>query len=80
MADIKIKLNSAGVQEMLKSVGAQSVCAEHAKRVLARCGDGYEMDTYIGQRRVNCGVYPATAKAYYKNLKENTLLKALGGG
>ena len=80
MSKIEFKLNSAGVKEMLKSSGAQSVCMEYASRIQSRCGDGYETDTYVGQNRVNCGVYPATGKAYYDNLRNNTLLKAMGGG
>lgn len=79
MSDVKIELNSAGIRELLKSAEIASVCEEEAHKVASRCGAGYKVDTYTGKTRVNAMVSADTKEAYRDNLKNNTLLKALGG-
>ena len=77
MSDLKFELNYAGVGELLKCdalcEGMQSI----GSGVAARAGDGYEADTQIGKKRAHTFVKPTTKQAYYDNLKNNTLLKAL---
>lgn len=73
----KIELNSAGIQEILKSAGVSGLCKEHADRIAAKCGDGYESDLVIGQKRAVAGVRAVTRKARRDNAKHNTLLKAV---
>ncbi len=77
MSSIRIRLNSRGVTELLKSEDMKKVCKAQADAVAARCGSGYESDSYVGKSRVNCSVYPVTRKARRDNLKNNTILKAL---
>ena len=77
MSNFRFELDSAGVRALLRSEGAQQVCAEKAREVLARCPDGYETDTFTGKNRVNAMVWPATGKAMRDNAENNTLLKAL---
>lgn len=79
MSNVKIELNSAGIREMLKSPEIEAECKKHAQNVADKAGDGFEVNTMVGKTRVNAMVYAATNAAYSKNLKENTLLKALGG-
>lgn len=79
MAKVKIKLNSSGVQELLKSAEMQSICKEHAQRIQATCGAGYKTDTYVGKVRCNAMVWADTLEAKRDNLEHNTLLKAMGG-
>ena len=79
MGKVKIELISAGIQELLKSDEMAAVCKEHAEAVAQRAGDGYKVDTYVGKTRVNAMVSADSAKARKDNLKNNTLLKALGG-
>ena len=76
---VEIELNSAGIQELLKSAEIQGYCEELAREVANRAGDGYEVDTMVGKTRVNASVYAATKEANKDNLENNTLLKALGG-
>ena len=76
---VKVELNSAGIQELLKSSEIQSTCMEQAKAVARRAGDGFAVDSYVGKTRVNAMVFADTAEANKRNLRENTLLKALGG-
>lgn len=76
---VEIELNSAGIRELLKSDDIASFCRQKAEDVAGRAGDGYKVDTHVGKTRVNAMVSTETKKAYYSNLKHNTLLKALGG-
>lgn len=76
----KFELNQANVRnQILKSGEMMEMCREKASQIAARAGEGFEVDTYVGQNRVNAMVSAATPKARRKNLKENTLLKSIGG-
>lgn len=77
---LHVELNSAGVRELLQSAEMAAICREHADKIAARAGSGYEVTTYTGRTRVNASVHVATQEAYKDNLKNNTLLKAVGGG
>lgn len=77
MAKVQIKLNKAGISEILKSQGAEKVCMEYAGQVLGRLSDGYEVETRVTDRAVVV-VYAATPKARNECLRNNTLLKAGG--
>ncbi len=77
MSRVKVKLNRAGVKELLQSSAMQQICREHAERIKARCGDGYEMDSRVGRNRVNAMVWAESPEAIRNNLKNNTIFKAL---
>lgn len=77
MSNLKIKLNSAGVQNLLKSSEMQNVLSEHATAIRQRAGDGYEQDIYVGKTRANAMVKATSFKAKRDNMKNNTLLKAV---
>ena len=79
MANVKVELISSGIRELLQSSEMEAECRRLAEGVANRAGDGYEVDTHVGRTRVNAMVSAGTRKAYYDNLKNNTLLKALGG-
>lgn len=79
MSNIEVKLNSAGVRQLLRSEEMKNICAEHASNILQKVGSGYEMDTYIGKTRVNAMVRATTPQAMRDNLHNNTLLKAVRG-
>lgn len=80
MSKVKFELNSAGVVELMKSQEMMDVCKAYADAVRDRAGDGFAVNTMVGQNRVHAMVYATTAKATALNYRENTLLKALGGG
>jgi len=76
---VKIELNQQAIkEELLKAPWIQSVCEDYAKQICSSAGSGYEVDTYIGKNRVNASVHAATKRAKRDNMKNNTLLKALG--
>lgn len=77
MGNIKVVLNREGVRQLLMSNEMMDICAEHARATLEGCGNGYAMDTYVGQNRVNAMVFAETALAKADNSMNNTILKAL---
>lgn len=77
MSKTKVKLNSAGVRELLKSKEMQEVITEHATSIKGRAGDGYEQDLQVGKNRANAMVWAETSKAKSENFENNTLLKAV---
>lgn len=77
MSNVKFVLNRSGVRDLLKSDGIYQVCAQHAEMTRASAGPGYEVGQRNYPERTGAAVYPATADAYYDNLRHNTLLKAL---
>lgn len=77
MAKVRVELNSEGVRALLKSAEMAQICAEHARDIASRAGDGYSVSTYTGRTRVNASVATATEEARRDNLKRNTLLKAV---
>lgn len=77
MAKVRVKLNRSGVKALLKSAEMKALCKEHADAIRARCGDGYESDSYTGKNRVNAMVWPSSGKARQDNARNNTILKAL---
>lgn len=69
MSNLKIELNSAGVQALLKSPEMMEICQQAAEGVKSRYGKGCKVSTYTGKTRVNASVYSDRA--------DNSLLKAL---
>ncbi|NCC60988.1 MAG: hypothetical protein EOM12_08590 [Verrucomicrobiae bacterium] len=77
MSKWKIKLNSAGVRELLKSQEMQAVITKKASGIRTRCGDGYNQDIYVGRNRANAMVWAETYEAMKENAENNTILKAV---
>lgn len=80
MAKYTVKLNKAGMDELLNSEGIEDSLIMAASNVLAKLGEGYEMQvTYHGPHRANVAIETTTKRAYWDNVRNNTMLKALGG-
>lgn len=78
MGEYKIVLNSPGVVELLKSEEILDACEEQAFRAQSKLGDEYEVNSMVGKRRVNASIRTRTHGAKRDNIKNNTILKALG--
>lgn len=79
MARVKVVLNRSAVRDqLLRSSEMQSICEEQARGIAARCGPGFAVDTHTGRNRVNAMVYADTFEARKDNMKNNTILKAVG--
>lgn len=77
MSKVEVKLNTAGVGELLKSAEAMAVCEQYANNAQARLGDGYIVTTYVGKTRVNASVYAESKAARKENMESNSILRAL---
>jgi len=74
---MRIELNDAGIQELLKEVGTNT-CGPMAARIAQSCGNGYASDTYDVGSRVVASVYTESKEAMQDNLENNTILRNLG--
>ena len=78
MSKVKVKINSAGVREVLHSSGVQNILQDKISKAQSMCGDGYVADIQPGVNRPHAMVKTVTAKAARSNAKHNTLAKAFG--
>lgn len=76
-SSVEIRLNSEGVQELLKSDEMQALLSELASPKAGQAGGGYEYSVKVGQRRAYANIYPASKEAYQDNLDNNTLEKVI---
>ncbi len=79
MSKVKIVLDRKGVRQMLKSKEAEAICREFADRAAEHLGDGYEVSTHNGKKRVNASIKAVTYKARKDTKQNNTILKAVCG-
>lgn len=77
MANVKVKLNTKGVKELLRSSEMMAACREQADKALNKLGDGYEVTTHTGTTRVNASIGTASYDAMRDNMENNSILKAL---
>ena len=83
---VEIKLNRAGVRELMQSPEMQEILKEAGEQVAQAAnaaakipGAEYEAEApFVGRNRANVSVHPANKEAGKDNLQQNTLLKALG--
>ena len=78
MSKVKVVLNLPAVGALLKSQEVANCVEREAKIIQGRAGDGYETDVYKASSRVISSVYTENYKAMKDNMKNNTLLKAVG--
>lgn len=74
---VKLELNQAGVQELLKSSEMQAILGEKAKEKAGQAGEGYAYAVHVGQNRAYANIYPETDEARDDNLTNNTLEKVI---
>lgn len=53
MGNVRIELNSTGIQELLKSQEIANICETQAQKMTQATGVKYVADVYIGRTRVN---------------------------
>ena len=78
MAKVQFELNLPGLNELMKSAEMQAVTKAAGQAMASAAGEGFESKTHVGSFTAITSVYPATADAARKNMRENTLLKATG--
>ncbi len=83
MSKVRIEMNLAGVNELMKSQEIQDALQEAGDAVAQSAsnmagGEPYGTRTHLANWVAITNVYPDSRKAYRKNLEDNTLLKAVG--
>lgn len=78
MSKLKVKLNSSGVRELLKSAEIKSAVDECANNAVSRLGSGYEKQDRNYPERSGVVVKAVTHSAMKENAENNTILKAVG--
>lgn len=78
MSKVEIELNYQGVNELRKSPELEACLTEIANNIRSRCSGDYEVSApFKGRLHSNVEVVTADKDTYYRNLKNNELLKAL---
>ena len=78
MGKVEIKLNISGLRQLRNDPGVMAELQKQANNIVQRAGEGFIADKVTkGSTRARCRVHADSAEAYYKNLKHNTLLKAI---
>lgn len=77
MSDFEIKLNSAGIQELLKSAEVQQQTESYAHAMVAKMNGNYTVDTQTGKYRAVTRVKTADKDTYFRNLHNNEMLKSM---
>ena len=77
----KFVLDKKGVGELLRSEEIQSVLNAYGQQVQANTGNAedYQTQVSVGKVRANVVIRCINTASIIDNLKNNTLLKALGG-
>lgn len=60
MSNIRVELNSDGVQELLKSSEMQNICKGYAEDIANRSGTDSTVSVYVGRKRCNASVAVST--------------------
>ncbi|NLZ56295.1 MAG: hypothetical protein GX900_06510 [Clostridiaceae bacterium] len=74
----QVELNKSEVRRFLQSDDVLNMLEKLAGQARNALGDGYETSPYIGRNRANVAVYAESRQAQSDNLKNNTILKAVG--
>ena len=78
MAGLKVVLNLKGINDLMKGPEIQAALHRAGRAVAEAAGEDFDSSTHLASFVAIENVYPTTRKAYYRNLNENTLLKAAG--
>lgn len=73
----KFVLNREGVRQLLNGNAMSSELSRLGENVRERAGEGYKLSLVQSSDRKKAIVEVDTPKAFYDNLRNNTLLKAL---
>lgn len=77
---IRIEINSAGIQALLKSDEVQALLKAKADRIAVAAGEGMEASSRIGRTRARASVVTATSAARKAEAVDRSLTKALDAG
>lgn len=79
-SQVRIEVNSAGIQALLKSDEVQAFLKAKADRIAAAAGEGMEATARIGRTRARASVVTATSAARKAEAVDRALTKAIDAG
>jgi len=77
MSKVRIELDDAGVQAILKGPEMQEILKEYGQQKATQAGDGYNYAVHVHQKRAVANIYPDSKEAAQDNYDNNTLLKVV---
>lgn len=77
MSNIRVELDHDNIRAFLRSADVMALVSGYAKEAAKILGEGYEANEYHAPSRNYAAVYPATKEAWVKNLKDNSVIKAV---
>lgn len=78
---VRIKLNSAGVRQLLRSAELQADLKRRGEKVASAAGgEGYEAELKVGRTRASVTVVAVTGETMRKEARTRGLIRALGSG
>jgi tRNA A37 threonylcarbamoyltransferase TsaD len=77
---VRIDINSAGIQEVLKSSQVRAFLLAKAQRIAAAAGPGMVASSRIGQTRARASVITDTYKAKRAEATNRSLTRAIDAG
>lgn len=84
MAPIRFRWKMGALYEVRRLPGVQGEVERHAARIATAAGSGFSWSSRQGMKRPQgrwrAIVYPDTWAARRRNARDNTLVRALGGG
>jgi hypothetical protein len=80
MANVRIKLNSAGIRQLLRSSEMEADLRRRAERIAATAGEGFEASSMVGPNRARASVITTTYEAMAAEAQERRLTRAIDAG
>lgn len=80
MGDVTVKLNRAGIEELLRSSGVAGDLEARAERIAAAAGEGFDHEVEIGPSRARAAVWTATRAARRAEASDRALTSAVDAG
>lgn len=80
MSVMKIKLNRAGIRQLLKLPEVQADLARRAQAIATAAGPGMEVNQQIGANRARASVRTETTAARLAEARDRTLTRAIDAG
>lgn len=78
MGNVKFELNLQGLNELMKSAEMNAILEDAGRRVANAPSGDYGHRVHTASFCSICNVFPNSASSARDNIKNNTLLKALG--
>lgn len=80
MGSVRVDVNDAGIQALLKSPEVRALLKAKADRIAAAAGGGMEASSWTGRTRARASVITATSGARRAEAKDRALTRALDAG